>query len=160
MIFCVCVCVCVCACVCCPQPRGNQLMFEEIPFCTDCALGCLICAEVAVDLMGPLLLWSWDTVWVSSSPANRDWHESAFRMFYSASDPLALSISISHSVCVDFYWFQSSQQYFHAEPGLAYSSWLFVTRQPRLKLSQRQKNICSLTDSWSNLLLHHQPLGL
>lgn len=75
---------------------------------TDCAFNCLICVEVAVDLTGPLLQWSRDPVWVSSSPANRDWHESALRMFYSVSSPLFLSASssLSRSLCEVSHWFQ------------------------------------------------------
>lgn len=81
---------------------GNQCLYLLSPahgkstpvwrdsLCADCALDCLICVEVAVDLKGPLLLWSWDPVWKYSSPANRDWHESDLRMFYSVSGPLSL----------------------------------------------------------------------
>lgn len=66
---------------------------------SDCALDCLICVEVAVDLKGPLLLWSWDPVWNFSSLADRDWHESDLRMFYSVSSPLSLNRSISRPRC-------------------------------------------------------------
>lgn len=90
--------------------RGKSAPVWRDSLCTDCAFDCLICAEVAADLMGPLLLWSWDPVWNFSSPANRDWHESDLRMFYSVSSPSSPSISTSCSLGVVSHWFQSLQQ--------------------------------------------------
>lgn len=75
--------------------RGKSAPVWRDSLCTDCAFDCVICVDLAVDLSGPLLQCCWDLVWVFSSPANRDWHESALRMFYSVSGPLSPSISLS-----------------------------------------------------------------
>lgn len=42
-----------------PAHGKSALVWRDF-LSADCAFNCLICVEVAVDLTGPLLLWSWN----------------------------------------------------------------------------------------------------
>lgn len=118
-------------------PLGNQLLFEEIPFALIVLSTAWSALEVAVDLTGPLLLWSWDPVWNFSSPADRDWHESDLRMFYSVSGPLSLSLSpsiaLSRGLGVVSHWFQSLQQYLAGSSKPDILSWTFTKKKQRVR---------------------------
>lgn len=79
----------------CHRPTGNQIPFQEVPFDR------LVCAEVDVEWMGPLLPWSPDPVWVSTGSAIGDRRESVLRMFYSASGRFPVSLTASVRISVD-----------------------------------------------------------
>lgn len=109
--------------------RGKSAPVWRDSLRTDCAFDCLICAEVAADLMGPLLLWSWDPVWNFSSPADRDWHESDLRMYYSVSGPSSPSISPSCCLGVVSHWFQSLQRCLAGSSLPDILSWTFAEKR-------------------------------
>lgn len=137
---------------------GNQCLYLLSPahgkstpvwrdsLCADCALDCLICVEVAVDLKGPLLLWSWDPVWKYSSPANRDWHESDLRMFYSVSGPLSLPQPLHpHWGSV---WFPIDSKVYNS------IWWAFPrrARDPQLN-SHKRSNMWLTSDKWQGFYI-------